>query len=210
MRSYRQYCGLAAALDAVGERWTLLVVRELLIGPRRYGELLADLPGMGTNLLAERLKSLTRLGIVAKDDQVYSLTDRGRGLAGAVRELTQWGLAGLEEPDEGVVCRAHWTLGGLRAMADARRVPGLEESYEFHIDDEVFHLEVSGGVARAGRGPAERPAMTMTTDAKTFVRLGSGRYRARDARAEGRLTITGDPAAGRRCAAVLGLTGGES
>ena len=210
MRSYRQYCGLAAALDAVGERWTLLVVRELLIGPRRYGELLADLPGMGTNLLAERLKSLSRLGIVTKDDQVYTLTERGRGLAGAVRSLTEWGLAGMDEPDEDSICRAHWGLGGLRAMADATRVPGLEESYEFRVDDEVFHLRVSGGVARVGLGPADQPAMTMTTDAKTFVRMGSGKYPARTARAEGRLTITGDPEAAKRCATVLGLTGGES
>ncbi|MCP3802728.1 winged helix-turn-helix transcriptional regulator [Allokutzneria sp. A3M-2-11 16] len=209
MRSYRQYCGLAAALDAVGERWTLLVVRELLIGPRRYGELLADLPGMGTNLLAERLKSLSHLGIVTKDEQVYTLTERGRGLMGAVRELTRWGLAGMDEPDEDSICRAHWALGGLGAAADASRVPGLAESYEFHIDDEIFHLKVSGGVARARRGPADQPAMTMTTDAKTFVRLGSDKYTARDAQAEGRLTITGDPEAARRCAKVLGM-GGES
>ncbi|WP_246843301.1 winged helix-turn-helix transcriptional regulator [Allokutzneria sp. NRRL B-24872] len=207
MRSYRQYCGLAAALDAVGERWTLLVVRELLIGPRRYGELLADLPGMGTNLLAERLKSLSHLGIVTKDDQLYRLTERGRGLGAAVGSLTRWGLAELDEPESGTACRAHWGLGGLRAMADARRVPGLEESYEFHVDDEVFHLRVSGGAATVGRGPAERPTMTMTTDSKTFVRLGSGDYSARTAQAEGRLTIEGDPQAARRCALVLGLDG---
>ncbi|GAA3985892.1 helix-turn-helix domain-containing protein [Allokutzneria multivorans] len=209
MRSYRQYCGLAAALDVVGERWTLLVVRELLIGPRRYGELLADLPGIGTNLLAERLKSLSHLGIVAKDDQLYRLTERGRGLGAAVGSLTRWGLAELEEPESGTACRAHWGLGGLRSMANAARVPGLEESYEFHVDDEVFHLRVSDGSANVGRGPADQPAMIMTTDSKTFVRLGSGDYSTRAAQSEGRLTITGDPQAARRCALVLGL-GGES
>ncbi|MFB9908393.1 winged helix-turn-helix transcriptional regulator [Allokutzneria oryzae] len=205
MRNYRQYCGLAAGLDVVGERWTLLVVRELLLGPRRYGELLADLPGMGTNLLAERLKSLCRMGVITKDDQVYELTERGRGLADAVHALTRWGLSFLGDPSAEAVCRPHWGLFGLQAMADGSRVPGLDESYEFRIDDEVFHLRVAGGEARAERGPADRPAMVMTTDARTFVRLGSGSLTAAEAAAAGLLSVCGDPKASARCAKVLGL-----
>src|SRR5688572_32363812 len=95
-RNYGQYCGLASALDVVGERWTLLIIRELLLGPRRYGELLAELPGIGTNLLAERLKSLVEMGVLTKPvsrDQGYELTELGRQLREPVLMLARWGMA---------------------------------------------------------------------------------------------------------------------
>src|SRR5436305_5264922 len=98
-RSYNQYCGLAAALDMLGERWTLLIVRELLVRPCRYRDLLANLPGIGTNLLAERLKFLTDNGIVQQRDvggrskrQVYELTNAGQALRPVVLSLARWGL----------------------------------------------------------------------------------------------------------------------
>src|SRR3712207_6674695 len=97
-RSYDQFCALAKALDVLGERWTLLVVRELLLGPKRYSDLLEGLPGIGTNLLATRLKTLEANGLVARRrlpapaaSTVYELTDRGRGLEPALYELMRWG-----------------------------------------------------------------------------------------------------------------------
>src|SRR5271167_1332823 len=92
-RTYNQYCGLAAALDILGERWTLLIIRELLVRPRRYRDLLADLPGIGTNLLADRLKFLTDQGLVRQRDiaggkrQVYELTESGQKLRPVVLDL---------------------------------------------------------------------------------------------------------------------------
>ena len=98
-RHYNQYCGLASALDVVGERWTLLIVRELLMGPRRYMDMLSDLPGIGTNLLAERLKSLVELGVVRQIPQpgggsrmAYELTQVGEDLRPIVLGLARWGM----------------------------------------------------------------------------------------------------------------------
>src|SRR5690349_23360346 len=97
-RSYQQHCGVARALDVIGERWTLLIVRDLLIAPRRYGELLDGLPGITTNLLAKRLREMTRAGLVEKRQgsppgsfDVYALTKSGRELEPVLMELGRWG-----------------------------------------------------------------------------------------------------------------------
>ena len=106
-RSYRQFCGLARALDVVGERWTLLLVRELLLGPRRYGDLLESLPGLTTNLLARRLKQLEADGIAEKIEldegvRAYRLTARGAALEPVIMELGRWGgaLLGMPTPED--------------------------------------------------------------------------------------------------------------
>jgi DNA-binding HxlR family transcriptional regulator len=102
-RSYRQFCGLARALDVLGERWTLLLVRELLLGPRRYGDLLESLPGLTTNLLARRLKQLEADGIAERIEldasaKAYRLTERGAALEPVIMELGRWGGALLDMP----------------------------------------------------------------------------------------------------------------
>jgi len=209
-RNYRQYCGLAAALDAVGERWTLLVVRELTLGPRRYSELLADLPGIGTNLLAERLKKLRSLGVVrrvrcADGGHSYELDEAGESLRESIAALARWGMPRLGDiSDQGAV-RAHWGFFAVASMADATRLPGVRETYEFRVDDEVFHLRVADGAASAVRGPAESPALTATVDATTFARIGARVLTPAEATAQGALAVTGDPGAVQRCSAVLGL-----
>src|SRR5215213_11217596 len=103
-RGYNQYCGAARALDLVGDRWTLLVVRELVFGPRRFTDLIDGLPGISRNLLTERLRSLERDGIIARQDlpppaarQVYDLTEDGRDLAHATGPLIAWGARHLGE-----------------------------------------------------------------------------------------------------------------
>ncbi|PWK89594.1 HxlR family transcriptional regulator [Lentzea atacamensis] len=207
-RNYRQYCGLASALDAVGDRWTLLVVRELLLGPRRYVELQADLPGIGTNLLAARLKKLRELGLVQRAGLAphsYHLTAEGERMRDSVLALSRFGMGLLTDPTADVVVRPHWGFLAVAAMADAKRLPELSEAYEFRVDDEVFHLEVRNGNALPARGPAATPAMVATTDAITFVQIGAGLIDPMGAVAAGRLTLTGDPAAAGRCSLVLGL-----
>ncbi|MFC3452678.1 winged helix-turn-helix transcriptional regulator [Amycolatopsis speibonae] len=208
-RQYRQYCGLAAALDAVGERWTLLIVRELLLGPRRYTELIADLPGMGTNLLADRLKKLCAAGIVEREDtvsgHVYRLGPVGERLREPVLALSKWGVALLGEPSADMITRPHWALLAVQAMADASRLPDVTETYEFHVDDETFHLAIDRGTLTAARGPAPEPAMCIRTDATTFVRIGAGALGPFEALATGKLTFTGEPDAVLRCSRVLGL-----
>lgn len=209
-RNYRQYCGLAAALDAVGERWTLLVVRELLLGPRRYTELLADLPGIGTNLLADRLHKLCELGVAVRDDAAgtrgYRLGPAGEALRPVVLALSRWGVGLLGEPTADMITRPHWAVLAVQAMADAGRRPDLCETYQFQVDDEVFHLELVSGTMTIRRGVAPEAVLHVRTDATTFVRIGAGALGPFEAVASGALTFTGEPDAVLRCAAVLGLT----
>lgn len=135
-RSYNQYCGLAAALDVVGERWTLLIVRELLIRPRRYRDLLADLPGIGTNLLADRLKFLVDAGLVRQRElgggskrQAYELTDRGEALRPVVLELAHWGMEVVGDLSPEFAVRPSWAFLAIEAMIDQDKAADVDERY---------------------------------------------------------------------------------
>jgi DNA-binding HxlR family transcriptional regulator len=116
MRSYKQHCAIAKALDVIGDRWNLLIVRELLLqAPCRYTDLHHGLPGIATNLLAERLRDLEREGIVTREEApppiattLFRLTPRGQELETIVFELGRWGAPLMTEPDEHDACRAHW------------------------------------------------------------------------------------------------------
>ncbi|WP_320066158.1 winged helix-turn-helix transcriptional regulator [Micromonospora sp. RTGN7] len=214
-RAYHQYCGLASALDVLGERWTLLIVRELLMGPRRYGELLADLPGVGTNLLAERLRFLTERGVVRQTDLrgtgsrlAYELTEVGQQLRPMVLGLAHWGMEFVGDLSAEDAVRPHWGFLAVEAMIQPENVPDLDEDYEFRVDDEVFHLQVRNGGARPVRSAAERPAMIAITDAATFVQIGSGRLTPLLAMIQGRLKLEGDTEAVLRCCELLGLETG--
>ena len=214
-RSYNQYCGLAAALDVLGERWTLLILRELLIRPRRYRDLLADLPGIGTNLLAERLKFLVDEGLVRQRDlgggskrQAYEITETGEQLRPVVLGLARWGMDFVGDLSPEYEVRPSWAFLAVEAMIDPDKVPSVDEQYEFRVDDEVFHIDVRDGTARALAGPAEDPAMTATTDAATFVQIGGGRLSPLAATVTGKLTLAGDIDVVLRSCALLGLEAG--
>jgi DNA-binding HxlR family transcriptional regulator len=214
-RSYNQYCGLASALNVLGERWTLLIIRELLMGPRRYSELLSDLPGLGTNLLSERLKFLVEAGVVRQTDVQgtgsrlsYELTDTGRELRPIVLGLARWGMEFVDEVAETDIVRPHWGFLAVEAMIDAAKVGTVDESYEFRVDGETFHIDVLDGNATTVKGPAEAPTMVAVTDAATFVRIGSGRLTPLAAMVTGKLSLEGDIDAVLRCCDLLGLEAG--
>ena len=142
-RSYEQHCGLARALDLVGERWTLLVVRDLLLGPRRYGDLLGSLDGITTNLLAKRLREMKRLGLLEKrrlpppaSSEVYALTDAGRALEPAVMELARWGGRLLEHPRQSDKRDIGWALLSMKR----RYAGGLDFVAEVSTRDRAFEL----------------------------------------------------------------------
>ncbi|MEU4620101.1 winged helix-turn-helix transcriptional regulator [Actinoplanes sp. NPDC023801] len=212
-RQYGQLCGLAAALDVIGERWTLLVVRELLTSPARFNEILENLPGMGPNLLSERLRTLAALGVIEQcpvpgdgRGKMYRLTPAGEMLRGPVLDLARWGLQFLTATDvQTGVSRASWGFLAVQAMIAGRQVPDVEESYEFQVDAEVFHIEVGGGKSIASRGPATDAAIVVTTDATTFVQIGSRMLSPFQAVVTGRLKIDGDPDAIVRCTDLMGL-----
>ncbi|MBG0816587.1 helix-turn-helix domain-containing protein [Planomonospora sp. ID82291] len=197
-RSYDQYCAIARALDAVGDRWALLVVRELLAGPRRYTELHADLPGVSTDVLAARLKDLEREGVVTRRRlpppgaaTVYELTPRGRGLLPVLTALAAWGADGLAERSPTDAVRAHWfavpLVHRLERIADGRA--GV---VEVALEEGVFHLRLGGKEAPSyGDGPAEAADARLATDADTCVALARDVGTVADAVADGRITVTG-------------------
>lgn len=201
-RSYKQYCALARALDVIGERWTLLLIRELLLGPKRYKDLLDGLPGVGTNLLAERLKSLEKLGIVGRTtlpppagSTVYELTDLGRRLEPAVFELGRWGAHFLEPRKSTDATDPGWFFVSIRATFRPEAAAELRESYEFQIDGVPFHARVHEGRAWTSQGHATDPDLVVTTDLDSFIGLLSRDLDPGEAVAGGSVALEGDPTA---------------
>jgi DNA-binding HxlR family transcriptional regulator len=212
-RSYDQYCLIARALDVIGERWTLLVVRELLIGPKRYTDLIDGLPGIATNLLSARLKQMESGGLIRRTrlpppaaSTVYELTELGRGLEPVLGALARWAMHLMQappRPDEEL--QPGWFLVGLRLTFDREAARGVHDTYEFRIDDEVFHAVVDDGSMEMIRGHAEQPDLIATTDAGTFVEIGFGLLDPAEALAQGRTQIEGDPEASRRCLEIFAI-----
>ena len=183
-RSYGQHCTVARALDVVGERWTLLVVRELSTGPKRYKDLLEGLPGIGTNLLADRLKGLTGEGIVRRGtlpppagSSVYELTSLGRSLEPVIAALSRWGAGLMKTPREEGDLRAGWAAVAVRSALTREAAGGSPGTYELRIDGEAFHLRIGDGqveCVEAWQGSAHAPDLIVVGDAETFVAVATG------------------------------------
>jgi DNA-binding HxlR family transcriptional regulator len=216
-RTYNQYCGLAYALDVVGERWTLLIVRELIAGPRRFKDLIEGLPDISTNLLADRLRSLEQQGILRRrvlpppaGSTVYELTDVGQGLETALLELGKWGSRFVPPSAEGV------TVLGLNSYAltlktffRPEQAQGLDETYELHIGREVLQGQIAEGTIEVQQGTARKAGAVFHTDIETYLALLLGQIAPDAAIAEGRIRVEGDPAALSRLLAVCGVRGGH-
>ncbi|MFC8430532.1 winged helix-turn-helix transcriptional regulator [Streptomyces sp. NPDC057253] len=196
-RSYDQYCSAARALDVVGDRWTLLIVRELLAGPRRYTDLHADLPGVSTDVLASRLKDMERDGLTTRRRlappgaaYVYELTERGRALLPVLQALGTWGEPELGERRPTDAVRAHWS-----ALPLLRSLEG-EGLVEVRLEEGDFHLYVGAPTGPAyGDGPAPaEPDARLALDADTCGALGRGELSLADAVRDGRVEVTGDGA----------------
>jgi DNA-binding HxlR family transcriptional regulator/putative sterol carrier protein len=211
-RTYDQYCSLARALDILGERWTLLVIRELVIGEKRFSDLLDGLPGIGANVLTARLKLLQEQGIVRRaklpppaGSTVYELTELGRELEPAVLDLARWGIRFMGPPRDSDRFRFAWLLGGLRAVFQPEKARGLTETYEFRVDGEIFWARIRDGELDVGQGQAHEPDVTITTDLSTFLAVGVGQCEPAEAAADGRIKVDGDLAAAARAAEILTL-----
>jgi DNA-binding HxlR family transcriptional regulator/putative sterol carrier protein len=193
-RTYGQYCGLAAAMDLLGERWTMLVVRELALGPKRYSELLERLPGIGTNLLAARLKALEAAGVVQRTGASgYALTPRGEEVRPALDALSRWGWELLPDQPEPDSIRAPWAAMLMRAEMEASGGPGVAGIVDFDVAGERFWLRADSQRADLRDGPAPVHAdVTARCDLPTFTALATGRTDAREAIRSGTLKIEGD------------------
>ena len=192
MRSYRQYCGLARGLDVIGDRWVLLIVRELLPGPRRYGELLDGLPGIATNLLAERLRAMEDNGLVRKgDDDRYALTERGEGLREVLYAIGRWAypLMGERAPEEAF--RSHWITHPVAALFPGEDPTRLELTVEVRSGERPMTIRSSGGRVMVEPGPAAAPDLVLTGPPDAVVGLVAHRIDAEEAKQRG-VAITGD------------------
>jgi len=188
-RNYRQFCGVARALDRVGERWTLLVVRNLLLGPKRYGELLESLPGITTNLLAKRLREMRALGLIEKRQKdFYALTEPGAALEPVIMELGRWGGRFLTAPEPGDRIDIGWGLLSMKR----RYKGGRELVAELRIDDRVFELSFSPTYLSVQERPATLPAVTLRGSSAAFRSLFWLGVPFERLAAEGRLQATGE------------------
>jgi DNA-binding HxlR family transcriptional regulator len=201
MKSYGQYCGLAKALDVVGDRWTLLIVRELLIRqPCRYTDLQFGLPGIATNLLADRLRQLEEHGLITRESApppvattVFRLTPRGEALQPVLAALGQWGEPLLQDRSDEAVFRSHWLalpLGHLRDHAPER--PPV--TIEIHTADQPMLVRTVDGNVVVEPGTDPRADATITGSPPVVVELFLGRIDLDTAQAQG-LVLDGDAAA---------------
>ena len=194
-RSYAQLCPIAHALDLVGERWTLLVVRELLLGPKRFSDLHAGLPGIGTNILSARLKELEADSVVSRRmlappaaSWVYELTGRGRELGAIVLSLGRWGAASPGYSQAEGTARTEWTILSLYARYRPSQ-SAAPASSELRIGDETYAARISNGQLTIDRGPSANPELVVSLGPGTLSRLFHGQDRERD-QARHDVTIT--------------------
>jgi DNA-binding HxlR family transcriptional regulator len=186
MKTYGQRCPIARGLDVVGERWTLLVVRELILGPRRYTDLTDGLPGVGTNILASRLVDLQNAGVVTKRElppptavTVYELTDAGRALGATLTALSEWGERFGTPASQSQAVRPQWILTGI-----GRRHPHLlaGRSCELRVGRDVFELSGDGRELSIAAGSARSPDAVVALEPDVFYGLATGRIAPRAAR----------------------------
>ena len=201
-RSYDQFCGVARALDQVSERWTLLIVRNLMLGPRRYSDLLAELPGITTNLLAARLRAMEAGGLIARRAESparYQLTALGAALEPVIVELGRWGANFMDQPRRSDTINFGWGLlalkrryrGGVRAIVELR---AGERRFELAFEDADLHLKEREAV---------RPQLIVTGPLEAFQAWLFGGAPPAELQRAGKLTVDGDVAAWRAVQAAF-------
>jgi DNA-binding HxlR family transcriptional regulator len=190
VRSYNQYCAVAKALDVVGDRWTLLIVRELLLrGGCRYTDLQHGLPGIATNLLGARLKELEEHGLVRRESApppvattLYHLTDAGREIEPVLVALGRWGTRFMPEPTGEEVFRSHWLAFPVAQFLRDGEPDAPPATIEVRTGDEAAVIELSGGEVTTHVGTAPEPDLVLQGDAPAVLGVLSGMLELEDAR----------------------------
>ena len=175
-RSYRQQCGIARALDIVGERWALLVVRELVLGPKRFTDLRAGLPGIATNILSQRLQELERDGIIARRtlpppaaSSVYELTEYGRDLVPILLDFGRWGARTMGPRPPEYAQRSEWLGVALQAFFDPDAAKGVSGTIALTFEDGAFTVKLDRGQLGVAPGAANEADLRITTDPTTLA-----------------------------------------
>ena len=211
MRTYCDGCAAAHALDLIGERWALLVVRELLLGPKRFTDLRTGLPGVSPNVLAQRLRELERAGVVRRRklpppaaSRVYELTDWGSELEPVIIQLGRWGARSPSRPRDAALGVDSLVLS-LRTMFDPHAAEGLEASYEFRLGEARFRAVVDDGTFEIARGDDDRPDATIETNPTTLAALVYDGLGIEEALSCGDLKIEGSKQAVERFLGLFSL-----
>ena len=207
-RTYGDRCGVARALDQVGERWALLVVRELLLGPKRFTDLREGLPHVSPDVLSQRLRELEETDIVRRrklappaGSRVYQLTDRGLELEPVILALGRWGSA-APFPSGEARLGPDSTVIALMTVFDPSAADGLDATYELRLGEHAFRARIADGRIEFARGSAEDPAATIETDTDTLTGLLWRGRRVAEAERSGDLRIEGSR---REATRFLGL-----
>jgi DNA-binding HxlR family transcriptional regulator len=176
--SYGQFCTLARALDVIGERWTFLIVRDLLCGPKRFKDLQISLDGMGSNLLSERLKSLERSGIIAKAEKrtpaitkIYQLTEKGYELEPIIVSIASWGLKYIKKPRGSDHWLPHWNPIAFKARFLRDKAKDVHDVYALEVDGYTHHLAVHDGDLMVHEGVHLNPSFSLKASSKEFCAL---------------------------------------
>jgi DNA-binding HxlR family transcriptional regulator len=212
-RRYDDPCGIARALDAVGDRWALLVVRELIFGPKRFLQLRQGLRGVSPNVLSQRLRDLEAAGVVRRDVldppaevPVYELTASGRALEPVLLELGRWGRQQPMTPAGELSVSA--LLLALKTVFDPAAAPGAV--FALRIGGDWYRLTAAGGSIDIARGRAGDPAVTFETDVATLRSVAFGREPVAAAERDGRLTAEGARRLAERFARMFPVPDGQS
>jgi DNA-binding HxlR family transcriptional regulator len=218
-REYGQYCGLAHALDVVGGRWSLLIVRDLITGPKRFKDLETGLPGIPTNVLSARLKELEDFGVIRRQalprpgrGVAYELTDYGRELEEPLVKLGLWGAKTMGPITEGQPISIDGLTLALRGTFQPAVAAGLTRSYELTLDGRPVRISVEDGRLSIAAGPFGEPGssgadVTMATTPELFIGLLVGQLRIDDAIARGSVTLTGSKTEARRFFGLFSAAG---
>jgi DNA-binding HxlR family transcriptional regulator len=216
-RTYGQFCGLSRALEVIGERWALLIIRDLLVSSRTLTELQRGLPRIPTDLLCTRLKELEHTGIIQRrviaepeptGSVIYELTDYGRELDDITQRLAVWGARMLNEPrPEDIVTPASLIMA-MRSTFRPQAAAGLKADYEIHVYDTVINLKVDDGTLIPGEGPARAPDLVMEPGT-LLKQLMAGEITADEVINNKVFPFTGDPELLRRFATLFNIPGGN-
>jgi DNA-binding HxlR family transcriptional regulator/putative sterol carrier protein len=204
MRTYGDGCGIAHGLDLVGERWALLVVRELVLGPKRFTDLRGGLPNASPNVLAQRLRELEQVGIVRRrrlpppaGSSVYELTDWGRGLEPVVRSLGAWAVRSPAFP-RGAPVSVDSVVLALQTFFDGDAAEGLDARYDLRLGEDRFQITIADGTIEVARGQADGADVTIETDVAVLAAVLWNGREPDDALDAGDMTVEGDAQAARR------------
>ena len=210
-RSYNDICGLAHAMDLVGERWAVLVVRELAFGPKRFTDLRAGLPSASPNVLSQRLRELDATGIIRRrrlpppaGSWVYELTDWGHRIEPALRELGRWAASSPTFPEEGHMSTDAMAMS-METMFEASAASGFEATFALRLGDADYRVEVSAEGLEITRAESDDVSARIETDPATWVSLIYEGEATDRAEAEGRLRIEGDRKAVERLVTLFEL-----